>query len=56
MPNYEAIKERILAKHWRDEGETSDGTNLVSCPLCGCIVSEHLMPFHARYHADKKEE
>jgi len=56
MPNYEKIAERIVSeKKWTHEGETTDGTPLSSCPICGCIVPVYLQHKHAYHHAIEEE-
>jgi len=52
MPNYQAIAEQMVKEEaWTHEGETSDGTQLVSCPKCGAVVPEYLKLKHAHWHA-----
>jgi len=51
MPNFEQFAERMVkTEKWIYEGESTDGTALVSCPRCGCVVPEYLQLKHAYWH------
>lgn len=52
MPNYMLIAEQMVADEvWTQEGETTDGTSLCSCPQCGCLLPVYLKVKHAHFHA-----
>lgn len=53
MPDYVMMiaKEMAADEHWRTEGTTLDGTQLVSCPRCGVVIPEDLKMKHAIWHA-----
>ena len=54
MPNYQAIAEKMVEEQkWTHEGETTDGTELCSCPECGAVVPVYLRIKHAHWHAVK---
>jgi hypothetical protein len=53
MPNIQARAEEIAAsQNWIPEGTTMDATPLISCLMCGSLLTVYNLDRHARWHAD----